>query len=378
VRKAVVLVLALCACESRYGSYFNIDGDANEIRFDHVRLFWGNDPQTRAFGTPSGAHAGTVYTREHDASDDYDVEHNADGSLATQTTYYLPVSEENRQLGYVGAVVYDRSTSDRPIGVGEWRDFSLEAGVVAKYDIELQKAPANVIDKLELWGNDPGCFAWQHERDGQFSTIAVLSPDDADCDGLVTSADCNDTCPTGAMTCNPDAGFCSSGTTCGLGCAKGGMCAISTCGPPTACSDTCAKHLAFDQRMKCASDATPDHLQIDVFMNGGTPCARSFLVMPYQLPCVHPKAEWIEQLNDNWSFSVAPGSNADVLITMDALSTTQSFSNDHHLLISCDPKAGELARWSFFIGVQPGTSNCGPLPNYMLRDSALGSAFFCP
>jgi hypothetical protein len=133
----------------------------------------------------------------------------------------------------------------------------------------------------------------------------------------------------------------------------------------------------FDQRMKCASDATPDHLQIDVFMTGGIPCTRTFSVLPYQLACTHAKLEWTEPLNDNWSFSVTSSTGGDVGIAMEAPSMSQSFSNDHHLLISCDPKPNQLARWSFFIGVQPASSSCGPLPNYAVRDSALGSPFFC-
>jgi hypothetical protein len=376
-----VLLLALGACESRYGAYFNVDGDGNQIRFDHVDLYFGkNGMSSASIGKPSGPSMGKVFERDVDSSDSFDVPPNGDGSLATESMYWLPVNDHNRELGYVAAVAYNTKTDGmKPVGIGEVLGFQLEDGVVDKYEIELQ-SPSFGVD---VWGPAPNCFAWTRQRGDQFSTIAVLSsPDDADCDGLVASADCNDACPTGATTCNPDGAICASPTACGIGCAKNGFCAISACAPPAACMDPCAKLATFEERMKCASNNTHDHLQIDVNMNGGMPCARSFHVLPYQTPCFNPKKEWVEPFNDNWSFEVAPSTNTtgEVMITMDGLATNQSFSNDHHMLISCDPKPPALSRWSFIIGIQPGTSDClaGSEPNYTIRQTLVGMPFFCP
>src|SRR5512143_2120313 len=132
----VFVLLAVGACESRYGTYFTIDGDSNEIHFDRVQLYFGTSTDRTEIGKPSGATTGAVYQRDADPSDRFDVPRNADGSHATEATYWLPYSEHDQDLDYVAAVALDEN--DRPVGIGEVVDFEVEPDVVDKYDIELQ------------------------------------------------------------------------------------------------------------------------------------------------------------------------------------------------------------------------------------------------
>lgn len=360
VKYVVVLALAVCACESRYGTYITIDGDSNELRFDHVELFWGNNPMTRPFGTPSGTKTGTVYTREFDMpSDEYDVPHNADGSLASESTYWLPVTEDNRQLGYVGALVFDKAQQDKLIGVGELQDFSVEDGIVAKFDIELDKPP---LLGLDVWGTSPGCFSWTKQREGDNalspSTISVVLPDDADCDGRVANLDCNDACPPGSL-CDQMESVCPpTTTTCALACQKAnpGACNPSVCLPPDACEHQCAQLPAtIGSRMSCYTDPIAGYAQhhLDLYVHKdaqGQLCTDTMQFSPYQRPCKNPIIEWFDSSIDKWTYTIRGRSDGQCEIKM-IKPTDSSFAGDHHILISVESTTAGAPRWSFLLGI---------------------------
>jgi hypothetical protein len=382
----VVWLLALGACESRYGSYFNIDGDANEIRFDKVQLYWGNDPHQRPIGTPTGTVMGTVYTREFDAaSDEYAVPHNADGSLATETTYWLPVTEDNRQLGYVAAVVYDSAMPGKPVGVGEWQDFSLEDNIVAKFDIELQKPPLNVVDKLELWGNAPGCFAWETPREGQLSTIAVVLPDDADCDGHVAMADCNDVCPPNTPTCDQMLAVCATAAQqCALSCNKSSptSCTPEVCLPAEICGTSCAGFPStLEDRMRCYSTHAPagtafSHSEIELHKDTeGKLCTDTVRWSPFGRPCKNPIIEWYDTSLDDYQYQVTERSDGQCELKLRS-ETNAAFFGDHHLLISIDPMVSGAPRWSFVIGLN-GLDSQGCTPPFDQLNETQGGPFDC-
>ncbi|HUS32351.1 MAG TPA: hypothetical protein VMZ53_27815 [Kofleriaceae bacterium] len=352
MRMAVVWLLALCACESRYGDYFNVDGDSNGIRFDHVELYFGKHGMSDSnIGKPSGSTTGDVFIRDADASDAWDVDKNGDGSLASESTYWLPITEQNRELAYVAALAYDTTMqSDKPVGVGEVLGFALEDGIVNKYDIELQKFDFTV----DTWGQSPGCFAWTRQRDGKFSTIAVLSPDDADCDGVVASADCNDLCPAGSTKCNPDETVCGGANSCGLGCAINGLCRIETCLPTIACTNCGMFAASLDDRMKCVSSDPAHHLSVLVDTLGGKPCARSFDVPNYGRPCSGVTEVWQQNFGDGWDLTVSPSANdlTHCIVELTNTSTSATFAGDHHVLVAFPPRAPSSSQWSVLLGVK--------------------------
>lgn len=347
MRVAAVLVVALTACEARYGTYFNIDGDSQQIAFDHVELFFGTATNRSSLGTPEGVAMGKVYDRSFTASDRFDV------TLGTETEYYLPVSADNQALGYVGAVA---SKQGQIVGVGELIDFKLEAGIVNKYDIELSPKPAGIIERLDVWGGDPGCFAWRRDRGG-LSTIGVMSPDDADCDGLAPAVDCNDFCPTGAQQCEPDLAICGVPNACGAGCNAGGTCAIEQCLPGELCADPCTKKTTLEERMKCYADlAGTEHMSLQLVMSStGQPCRNTLVFdVPNGGMCNAPKLLWFDKRKDDYTFTIGPAPNDPQGCVLSWISPTAgTFTGDHHLLISL---AGPLGapRTSFVIGVEPG------------------------
>lgn len=389
VKYVVAAALTLCACESRYGTYIKLDGDPNELRFDHVELFWGNDPMTRAFGTPSGTKTGTVYTREYDMpSDEYDLPHNADGSLPTESTYWLPVTEDNRQLGYVGALVFDKNQNRSLVGVGELQDFSVEDGIVAKFDIELEKPP--LLGGLDVWGMAPGCFSWTKPRNGALAptTISVVLPDDADCDGHVANVDCNDTCPPGAPLCNQMDSVCAPTTTsCALACQKSGQtaCNPSVCLPPQACEQQCAlAPPTIDSRMGCYIDPitgfAQHHLDLYIHKDANLQlCTDTMQFSPYQRPCKNPIIEWFDSSLDKWTYKITERSDGQCEIKM-IKPTDSSFVGDHHILISIDPMTTTGARWTFLLGINNvDNTNCDPkFETGTQRGELQGEPFDCP
>jgi hypothetical protein len=204
-----------------------------------------------------------------------------------------------------------------------------------------------------------------------------VSPDDLDCDGLVAGADCNDMCPTGSMTCNPDAGVCGSPTVCGLGCAKQGFCAIATCINPMACSDTCAAKPTFDEQMKCALPA--GHIEIKVDMMLARPCVGAVYFSPYGHECANPRIEWTEPFNDGWQFTVGPAGTGMCRLALDTTLSSALFAGDHHMIISFDPLPGTLSRWSAVVGVIDGPQGCTTDPGgFKVVDPSLGTGYFCP
>jgi hypothetical protein len=373
-----VLLVVLCACESRNGVYFNVDGDGNGIKFDRVQLYFGKNGQTTDIGRPSGATMGKAYEHDIDASDSFTVEPNADGSLASETTYWLPINDHNAKLDYVAAIVYDSTstTRDKPVGVGELSGFKLEDGIVNKYDIELEKADVGV----DVWGSNQSCFAWTRFREGQFSTIAVLSPDDLDCDGVVAGTDCNDLCPIGSTLCSPDLSVCGTDMTCGLGCARtGDACQIQTCLPDIACSADCVlKGPSLDTRMDCAAKNIAPHLTVNVNMTSGTPCARVFTVPIYNRSCAGVVELWEQNFFDGWSIEVKPSANDPnhCEVSMNHLNPTASFSGDHHVLVAFPPISPSQSQWSVMLGVRPGTTPCG-IEGYTI-DQLIGMPNDCP
>ncbi|HSD89230.1 MAG TPA: hypothetical protein VLB44_16995 [Kofleriaceae bacterium] len=364
------ILLTLGACESRYGTYFTIDGEGNEIHFDHVRLYFGSSTDGTAIGKPSGATTGKVYLQQFDPSDEFDVPKVGDGSHATQTTYWLPYAHENMSLAYVAAVAFD---ADKPVGIGEVIGFKLEPDVVDTYDVELQPATFGV----DLWGSDPGCLAWTRQRDGTFTTVAVLPANDSDCDGIVASADCNDLCPPDTRSCSPDLSVCGTADTCGLACAKQNSCTITVCMPDTACSSTCALTAAtLDARLGCAIDHTVNHIQINVDVMQDQPCANQFVFTPYGRPCINPRIEWADPRLDDWKFQISANGTTDCQLQMESASNAP-FVGDHHVIVSFDPLPGQSSRWSAIVGVQPGITQC-TTEGYQVVNPEAGAPYECP
>lgn len=364
MKSVAVLALALTACEARYGTYFNIDGDANQIKFDHVELFFGTHTDRSTMGTPEGVAIGKVFDRSFTTSDRIDL------SLGTETEYWLPVNDENKTLGYVGAVA---SKQGQIVGVGELIDFKLEADVVNKYDIELQPKPLGIVDRLDVWGGDPGCFAWRRDRGG-LSTIGVMSPTDNDCDGLDPSVDCNDLCPIGATQCDPDLAICGVPQACGVGCNAGATCAIEQCLPGELCTKPCADKSGLDDRMNCFADKIgADHLSIHLDMDTAGHACRNMAVfqVPSGAPCMSPKVLWWDRRKDDYMFAVSAGANSTSCVVSWTSPSNAKFVGDHHVLISL---AGALGgpRFSMVIGIEPGQiAQCGTVAEgYSVNDSS--------
>lgn len=351
MRLVAAFSLVLTACEARYGTYFTIDGDGNQIQFDRVELYFGTKTDRSALATPAGIANGSVFERNFDASDRFDVPKKRNGGYATESEYYLPSVAANKGLGYVAVTVYRDAEL---VGVGELLGFKVETDAVDRYDIELEPKP---LLGLSVWGEPPGCFAWTRDRGG-LSTIGVMSPNDFDCDGIAPTIDCNDFCPAGATQCDPNAAICGDTSACGVGCTAGGGCEIAQCLPTDVCGDACQqKGIRIEERMNCYADLPGnDHLELQLPMSPmQRPCTNALeLDVPGGHFCTEPKILWFDKRKDDYKFDIEPSATNPSACLLSWMSPSNAiFAGEHHVLISF---AGVLGRprWSIMIGVAPG------------------------
>jgi hypothetical protein len=377
VRRALLLVLVLAACESRYGAYMMVQGD---IEFDEVELYFGvpidssGPGNGTAFATPSfGAQQGKIYDRVFDASDAVKL------TPTTATTFYLPPDDNNAQLGsYVVAVAL---AGGHPVGIAEYFDFEVPTDVVHQYVLDLVPWDAMTMDR---WGERPGCVEWKKQRDSG-SIVAVVHDDDRDCDSMSRDMDCSDLCSAQSPSCISQS-FCDNVSFCALGCSSSGLCRASVCLPDQVCSNTmCATLSDLQSRIACGREATSDHIELYVDRMLGTDvmCARTFTFAPNPsvagpVPCLDPK---LIELSPGFDASYAPkitqSPTDPMTCTLDLTGTTTTIGDleEHHALVSIAPSVVG-PRMTFIVGVVWSRNDgCTPGGGYFI--DPLGKLFEC-
>lgn len=340
MRLAVAAVI-LCSCGSdHFGTYFIADGRAARIDFDHAEFFFGSQTDG-AYASPLGASSGRVFRRRFVSSD------SAVGASSDATaTYYVPVASTTEVGNYVMAVA--RDAADVIVGVGDASDFPLASGdEVIKVELPLEPPGNNV----QVWGVDATCAAWT--RPGS-SNVAVVQPDDRDCDGAAADDDCNDLsyCAPGDASCSTDPSLCL--TPCAIGCRSSTTCAPSVCLPAAVCTlpDGCRAASTVAERIAClASHVSHLHVLVSL-MDNGRPCADSFTVsLPSGTQCTRPAIEYSEPTADGYSFKIQDD-GASCTFAIKAPSNPGAFNGDHHVLVSIAAASGIGPRQTFLVGVK--------------------------
>lgn len=371
-------MLFVCACDSRYGAYFVIKSD---VEFDAVEVYFGTPIDSSgpgsgdSFATPTfGAQRGTLFDRTFADADVLTV------GATTETTFYVPPTEANQQLGaYVAAVAL---SGGHPVGIAEYFGFAVPSDVVHEYQLKL--APWNP-QEAERWGDTPGCLVWKHARDNGTGFVAVVHGDDRDCDTLVRNADCNDLCSAGSPACAADTSFCGGATgVCALGCSANGVCSPSLCLPPATCDTTCAALGNVTDRLACGAAKTSNHAEIFVERNDTLQmCAMEFLFSP-GVPCVMPKIEAkvpADLTGFTYAISSVPGNTmmCNLGVIQDPMTPLDDF-DEHHLLISFAPPTNIGPRPTVVIGIQakPNSVACANQPYYLVQMPTPPQVYACP
>jgi hypothetical protein len=356
VRRGLVALVLLAGCgESHYGAYFVIKGDAH---FDQVELYFGSKIDSSGpgsgdrFASPTfGAQQGLVYDRTFEASDVAAV------GATTETTYYLPPTDENQQLGdYVAAVALQ---GDKPVGMAEYFGFDVPTGEVHEFRLDLTAWNAQ---EMERWGSSPGCVVWKHPRD-QGNLVAVVHKDDRDCDEMMRDADCNDLCNAQVPACAADQTFCSMTGYCALGCTIGGLCGARMCLPASACASGCATQPTLQQRLDCGTGTAADHIEIYADRTDTKVICNPRFSFDPGVPCTDPKieAKTFSTANTSYTYVVAPDSSSPgscVLYMMAGTNTAFGDTEQHHLMISFAP-AALGPRPTVVVGVQASQNPLG-------------------
>jgi len=373
VRRAVVALLLVAGCETRYGAYLKLAGDRD---FDAVELYFGHAIDSSGpgsgmqFASPRlGAQTGLVFDRKFVSFDRFEI------ARDNSTTYYLPPDDENAKLGaYVAVVVLD---GDQPVAIGEYFNFAVPSDAVHEYELALVPYDPVMVDR---WGSAPGCIAWKRDRsDPAQDVVAVVQADNRDCDDLVAASDCNDLCTAGSPQCDLLPSLCSD--PCAVGCNLGGLCRATLCLPRSACESTCAAITQLEDKLRCALLVPTTHVEIYVDQLNGQMCSHmyQFMLPPNNgntTPCLDPKLE----VNDvpaasGFTYSIAadptmPG--GCVITSMQA--SNVAFAEAHHFVVSFAAPDSVSPRRSVIVGIQPGNTIC-EMKGY--RVDSFGEVFDC-
>jgi len=351
VRRSLSLaLLALVACESRYGAYLELESD---VELDSVELYFGTPIDSSApntFASPkTGAQSGLVFGRQFSMFDRYDV------APTHTTTSYVPPDDANRDLGAYVVVVASRG--QQAIGIAEYFGFEVPSDELHEYRLTLEPYDGGV----ERWGRDPGCIAWKRDRgDPAKQVVAVVEADNRDCDESVVADDCNDLCSVGCCTCDVATTLCTA--PCAIGCTTSGSCAPTMCLPTGTCGATCLPLSTMEARYRCAIENTSAALTIQVDTYGDQMCSHQyqFDLAPEgnsPVPCVDPKIEY-SQFATGFTYAIAadptrPGG----CVIMSMQSSGVPFTATDRMIVSV-AAGGGLPRKSVIIAITPGNTPC--------------------
>jgi hypothetical protein len=366
-------LLAVMACETpRYGAYLDITSD---VEIDEVELYFGKPVDSSgpggadSFATPAlGKQAGTVFGRRFDAADVVTL------ARTKHTTYYLPATDTNQALGAYVVVV--GLSQGQPVGIAEYFDFAVPSDAVHQYTLPLEPYAQQ---RVERWGERPGCIAWKRVRGTSETIAAVVRDTDRDCDAMGVDDDCDDLCSAGSGTCGEGETFCATTTACAVGCMRSGVCAPALCLPPITCRSPCTALGSFDSRIECGALQNPDtHFEVYVDRTATSQiCADKIAIKP-GVPCTLPMIEVLDPAAaGDFVYSIAQDTNDPaqcvLTVTQSATAMLGDFEN-HHLLISL-ARANVGPRVTFIMGIQP-TNNIGCTPTPYVFDPAGPDAIF--
>lgn len=261
VRYALLLLIAAACARDTWpdGRYLLVEGDAAQITFDHVELFFGRHvtdrlPAALPGYTPSTA-AGTEELMRRLVPGVSGVQAIADAPVA-RVDLALPAEVADRVGEYVLVIAYAGAT---PVGIGARADFTAQPSSITRYEIELEPYPTDpaTFARWGVGGNGQDCVRWKRGDE----VVAVVRDKDLDCDGFLDDeVDCDPMSYCAGECTYTDLAPCATDTTgcvygrCANSLANGAptrTCAAETCLATAACDAACIGGTVVE-RLTCA------------------------------------------------------------------------------------------------------------------------------
>lgn len=266
----LVLIAAACARDTwQDGRYLLVEGDAAQITFDHVELFFGHHVTDRLPAALPGYAPATATVSEElmrrVAPGVSGVQAIADAPVA-HVDLALPADVADRLGEYVLVIAYRGAT---PVGIGARADFTAQPSSITRYQVELEAYPTDptTFARWGVGGAGQDCVRWRRGDE----VVAVVRDEDLDCDGFIDAgvdcdpmSYCDGECAYAEPApCATDAIGCVYGR-CANSVANGApmrTCAAETCLATTACDADCDGDTVVE-RLTCAlgeaHGASPD------------------------------------------------------------------------------------------------------------------------
>ncbi|MBA3462897.1 MAG: hypothetical protein H0T46_23275 [Deltaproteobacteria bacterium] len=369
--RAWVAVVILCGCTVPYGAYLEVDGRAAGITYDRVQFFFGKYAGDQLPTSPKHipatadvAEPGTLFKRLFAETDLQEL-----GALDATFTYYLPPRATSQGLGeYVVAVAF---VGDKPVGIAEVTDFKIPSAEIWRYPMPL--VPVDRED-FELWGNQKAdCVRWKRARAlGQvMTTLAVVRPDDHDCDGFADKDDCAELeyCADSAMRCDGRA-VCFLEATCQIGACsnvRGTAASIpaKTCAP-TACigEAACNSCRGEPDIAMCLDAAHWDHPELKFPVTSGerlcaTPSYGVLFPLPGGKACTAPRIELPvgNRFPNGYRIDATPD-NVGCKLTITEPQVATKLTGHLHALLSIADASSGTGRTTILIALTPIAGDC--------------------
>jgi hypothetical protein len=372
---AIAVVVAALGCQSpRYGTYLTIDGDSQAIGFDRVELWFGVTSAATALTTPGNHRVETLYDRQFDQrADVIEVPRRDDGTRARETVVYLPPDAYNVQLKHLIAVAYAGQT---PVGIAEAVGLPVEVDTVITADLELEpyvELTATTFGRgAERWGDEIRCIAYRKERGDprRENLVAIVPPEDRDCDGLPASVDCDDAmaCRVGT-TCGASI-TCGSGESCALGCLTDGTCRPRVCVAARFCEPECAAAGA-EKLLGCGLDSARGRFTAGLTRVGDTLCPHTISI-ELAVPCANPGIDALMPADGSMLPVIGNGTRCELTLVRG-----QTLNARYTALVSFDAPTLPPVRWSFVLDLDVGTLNDGTCGEAGPIDLSLGEIADC-
>jgi hypothetical protein len=377
VKALALLALLAAACGDGWpeGRYLFVDGDAANIEFDRVELYFG---KTVGAALPHGVPG---YVRAQDGEEELleRVEVGSEGGevigrTTTHVDLFLPAGPADRVGEYVLAIAF---LGDQPRGIGEVRQFAKDWADITRYQIVLEPFPTDT-QVFDRWGpsdeDEKKCVRWTRDQ----LTTAIVPDEDRDCDGYKDAdVDCD------PMTyCSGAAAGCVSAIPCvsdDNGCTLGTcvntqgasrVCTPQVCLPAAACRAGCPDKGNATEALDCVLEDPSTHgedLRIPVTPQQAL-CKEPyffFIELPGGATCIEGPVmtSAFYQSDDPVPFGFyAYADLGGCKIKMEPLVPDAIFDGTYHILVWLAPSsaAGATPR-SVVVGMQPELKACGPV-----------------
>lgn len=368
-------LLLVAACNDPSGAVLRFE---SETKFDEVEVFFGRYIGERIPTTPKRPlgpllpETQGLYERKLSPEDTGE-------RFEPRTTwgYYLPATGDNENLGdYVLAIA---KLGGVEVGIGELFDFDVPGDAVNEYHVPLVRFENQ---ELERWGRpNDACIRWTRDRGDQPRSVAVVLPDDSDCDSFEdensANADCaplsycqldaDGRCIGEGMCFDETNGVCASGT-CTNVMGADRICIPKTCLDPTLCDKCESAGFGADPAglLECAIAPSGDGTHLDTLIpltDDLTLCAEPFpMTLHLGVPCFDPQLLATDYypvdtaVADKFTFRIEPAAASGSLCQLYVIPPAPGtqYRAIPHLLISVanEPNVATYARTQFVIAIE--------------------------